>query len=665
MKKGIAKILLLVLSVCLVFGTIAAAVNGEKTLFDTLSGAGSSTADAAAGGEKADNATATDATATDATATDATPTDATATDATPTDATPTDADKCDHVFIDSGETADSVCNKIYICSKCGIKKTVLEHTWEYGKPGVREDASKCSTIYYSPCVCKICGTQSEEELYRIEHHTWNSGEVTKDATCSTEGEVTYTCTVCGSVRTESTDKNDQHVWDNGQVITEPTCLKEGLNLYKCTLCGAERTETTDVSDDHEWDKGTVTKAAGVITEGIMKYVCTVCGTEKEEPIFAGTDCKAGDTFELGSYPQSEVTDASLLSALNAEIKGLNWYTDWTSFNFYSGEEKADGTMHPDDFMKYTDVTLDGVKYRAVMFDEYRPFSTALPAGKENSQQPANGFHRITTYWYRFDPIVWRLLDPQKMLVVCDTVIDAQSFCNTIFFNEEAGEAYIATGSDAFANDYKESSIRDWLNNDFAAAFTEEEKAIINTTALTNKAVSTKYVKYDGEATQDKLFLLADPDIQNKEYFIDKDARIAKASGYALCMGAAADENGNASSWLLRTPGVNSYTVCIAKATGDSSLAYVTNTYISSVGIRPAFCVDLSVLRPVPEYIPGDVDGDGEVSSADARLALRASVNLETLSETAALAADADNDNAITPADARLILRASVGLETLG
>ena len=66
----------------------------------------------------------------------------------------------------------------------------------------------------------------------------------------------------------------------------------------------------------------------------------------------------------------------------------------------------------------------------------------------------------------------------------------------------------------------------------------------------------------------------------------------------------------------------------------------------------------------PEYILGDVDGDKSVSAADARLALRASVGLETLNTTQKKAADADKDTNITAADARLILRASVGLETL-
>ena len=61
---------------------------------------------------------------------------------------------------------------------------------------------------------------------------------------------------------------------------------------------------------------------------------------------------------------------------------------------------------------------------------------------------------------------------------------------------------------------------------------------------------------------------------------------------------------------------------------------------------------------------GDVDGDGNVTSADARLALRASVNLEQLTRAQKLAADVDLDGKITAADARLILRASVGLEDL-
>lgn len=63
-------------------------------------------------------------------------------------------------------------------------------------------------------------------------------------------------------------------------------------------------------------------------------------------------------------------------------------------------------------------------------------------------------------------------------------------------------------------------------------------------------------------------------------------------------------------------------------------------------------------------ITGDVNGDGNLTAADARLALRISANLESASEEAVLAADVDKNGKVTAADARRILRASAGLEKL-
>ena len=59
---------------------------------------------------------------------------------------------------------------------------------------------------------------------------------------------------------------------------------------------------------------------------------------------------------------------------------------------------------------------------------------------------------------------------------------------------------------------------------------------------------------------------------------------------------------------------------------------------------------------------GDINFDSQVSAADARLALRASARLETLTDEAFLAADVDFDEKVTAADARKILRVAAGLE---
>lgn len=80
---------------------------------------------------------------------------------------------------------------------------------------------------------------------------------------------------------------------------------------------------------------------------------------------------------------------------------------------------------------------------------------------------------------------------------------------------------------------------------------------------------------------------------------------------------------------------------------------------------------IALAPAAPAYTPGDVDGDGEISVSDARLALRAAVGLpnegiDTASAASAafLAADADKDEKITVTDARMILRAAIKIEAL-
>ena len=72
--------------------------------------------------------------------------------------------------------------------------------------------------------------------------------------------------------------------------------------------------------------------------------------------------------------------------------------------------------------------------------------------------------------------------------------------------------------------------------------------------------------------------------------------------------------------------------------------------------RPVLAVE------APVGCPGDVDGDGEVSAGDARLALRAAVGLERRAPDSRefRRADYDGDGIVSLGDARMILRAAVG-----
>ena len=137
----------------------------------------------------------------------------------------------------------------------------------------------------------------------------------------------------------------------------------------------------------------------------------------EEPGYA-----AGDLIEYGSYPQSLVTDDRLLTVLPqllGEVKAFDYYGSET------GTGDQIGQYLPFTGMRYVDVVYQNVKYRGVTLDAYRPFTTV--SGQEDGTQAMNGFLTGRTYWFRFEPLRWRVLDPQSGLVLCDTLIDCQPF----------------------------------------------------------------------------------------------------------------------------------------------------------------------------------------------------------------------------------------------
>ena len=61
---------------------------------------------------------------------------------------------------------------------------------------------------------------------------------------------------------------------------------------------------------------------------------------------------------------------------------------------------------------------------------------------------------------------------------------------------------------------------------------------------------------------------------------------------------------------------------------------------------------------------GDIDENGAIDAADARIILRASVGLEEITVSLVSRGDIDKDNELTSSDARTILRVAVGLEKL-
>lgn len=112
-------------------------------------------------------------------------------------------------------------------------------------------------------------------------HTWNSGTVTKAATCKETGVKTYTCTGCSATRTEDIAKTNNHSYGGW------TDLGNGNHKHTCSVCQKEETKA------HTWNGGTVTKAASCKENGVKTYTCTTCNATKTETIAKTTDHKYG------------------------------------------------------------------------------------------------------------------------------------------------------------------------------------------------------------------------------------------------------------------------------------------------------------------------------------------------------------------------------------
>ena len=265
-------------------------------------------------------------------------------------------------------------NHKHTCKVCGNVETAA-HTWDSGKVTEAPTHTKEGTKTYT---CTVCGETKTEKVEKLkEHsygewtkhddkqhkhscvcgdtqyaaHTWDSGKVTKAATCKDAGEKLYTCTACGETKTEAIAKTNNHtygswekntaenhkhtckvcgnvetaahIWDNGKVTVKPTSTTKGQTVYTCTLCGETKTVETDYSHSHSygikwhydnnmhWHECTgcgskqtprahtfgeakiITPATHTST-GKAEYKCTVCGATVEKEIAKITEHNFGE-----------------------------------------------------------------------------------------------------------------------------------------------------------------------------------------------------------------------------------------------------------------------------------------------------------------------------------------------------------------------------------
>ncbi len=157
--------------------------------------------------------------------------------------------------------------------------------------------------YYDSCIgttehtfnyegyCTVCeeleSIPGDEENAETEEHTWDSGSVTKAATCKETGTKTYTCTEadCGATRTETIEKTNNHTFGSWKQTKAPTCKAKGTESRTCSTC--QKVETRDIAaTGHSLGSWKTTKEATCKAKGEQTRSCSKCSHKETKAINA-------------------------------------------------------------------------------------------------------------------------------------------------------------------------------------------------------------------------------------------------------------------------------------------------------------------------------------------------------------------------------------------
>ena len=203
----------------------------------------------------------------------------------------------------------------YTCS-CGDSYTDVINTTGHNYKEELVAPTKTSQGYTNH-TCTVCGDSYQDNFtdYIEDHqHTYTS-KITKEATCTTDGEKTFTCE-CGNSYTE-TIKATGHQYED--TIVKPTTSSEGYTLHFCPLCGdlfkdnyTAKLEETHIT--HTYTCTSSTKAT-CDTDGVQTYTCS-CGDTYTNTIKAtGHDLK---TTTIKATTSSEGTITTICTNCKKE-----------------------------------------------------------------------------------------------------------------------------------------------------------------------------------------------------------------------------------------------------------------------------------------------------------------------------------------------------------
>ena len=169
--------------------------------------------------------------------------------------------------------------------------TATKNVQVTGHPNVELKNAKEATCseegYTGDQICKDCGVIVENgKTISKKEHSWDSGKITIQATCTETGEKTYTCQACRATKTETVPAVGHTVVIDSAVAA--TCESAGKTEGRhCSICDKVLIEQKTVkATGHNWDEGKITQEATCEKSGVKTYTCKTCKKTKTEEINA-------------------------------------------------------------------------------------------------------------------------------------------------------------------------------------------------------------------------------------------------------------------------------------------------------------------------------------------------------------------------------------------
>ena len=173
-----------------------------------------------------------------------------------------------------------------------------KHTHVFDQGVVTKEAT-CSEEGELTFTCTKCDTTKTEIIAKLAHIYEEEGAITKNPTCIDAGVIEYQCKSCNVTKTETIEPTGVHTLSEEKIIKEATCGNSGIKEVFCIYCDYSEEVTIEPTGDHDYLDGVITVSPTCSATGLMEYECDICGNIKEEVIEIDEDAHSfEDWYEV-------------------------------------------------------------------------------------------------------------------------------------------------------------------------------------------------------------------------------------------------------------------------------------------------------------------------------------------------------------------------------